>query len=176
MLFFSRNAQLNKLSTFEELSIVTIAYDGIDGEAYDGVDGESITQKASFGSVKNLTSFSKSGKHQVSDLHKIIADTPFLSLEISSSLKKSPGSSIGDSRISLQPHPWDSLDQLGKGSFSILLKSGNSYFLFIPTVVPDVLEKNLRNSKGLLNSSISGLNQVNIDAIRIENGTYLKRN
>jgi hypothetical protein len=154
---------------------VNTSYDGVDGEAFDGIDGEAITQNAAFGPAKNFSSFSKAGKHQVSDLHKIIADTPFLSLEITST-KKSEGSKTGDPRISLQPHPWDSLDKLGKGSFSILVKSGDSYFLFIPTGVPEKLEESFRKNGGFLKSGIAGLEQVDIESIRIENGTYLKRN
>lgn len=166
--FLSSSAigQLNSLSTFEEMSIVRTKFDGIDGEA--------IFQGNGFGAAKNYTVFSKPGKHQATDLLKIIADTPFLSFEVTSNTQKAVSTKSGDPRISLQPHPWDSLNKLEKGNWSILVKSGSSHFLLVPLANPSVLEKELSKKGGHLSSDIPGLENINIQSIRIENGNLLK--
>ena len=161
-LVLSANAQLDKTSTFEKLWLVETTISG--------KNIQSLTHSDGFGPAEQYRSFSKGDAHSTSDLLKIIADTPFLSLELPYSKPRKTGNG-GDPRISLQPHPWDSYKKLGNDPYSIVIKKGESFFLIIPSQTPKKLQQYLIENGGLLKADIEGLKSVDIKSSKTNIGS-----
>lgn len=154
-------SQSTKISPFEEMWIVAPESLHTDLENGIALAPESMTYEK----MSSVNSFT--------DLNKIIADTPFLSLRlIPSTMKndsKEPAIKLGD-----RLEPGKSLK--GWGSWLVVFENDDDIVLGIPTHEPEKMKKFLDENNFQIIDKKGKLQKMTISEIRIESVTHSKTN
>lgn len=146
------------------------------GVKFDGVDGECLKKITGILDPSIFTTQVKNSIQTSSDLNKIIADTPFLSIDMLSSpqsfKKESKNSIVVGSKFIMGERYQEGKSIKGWGSWMVVMKKDNVYTLSFPVSDAKYVKNYLKNNSLTISDEKLSLKNLTVKEIRIENGTY----